>query len=130
MVDIVDPPAGVQDLLPAHGQLIPHAVSEARRFGQTETERNDYKHTIDHSIDVTGFSYNIPTFIGCQNKQTRSVESQRGTFSILMLHTECLSNTFCRVGPALCSAAAIGWNVVGGCWLLQCLGGADETVAQ
>ena len=36
MIDIVDPSAGVQDLLPAHGKLISNAVRETRRLGQTE----------------------------------------------------------------------------------------------
>ena len=44
MIDIVDPSAGVQDLLPAHGKFISNAVRKTCGLGQTETERtNDNK---------------------------------------------------------------------------------------
>ncbi len=42
MVDVVDAPGVVNDLLPAQGQLVTHTVRKALRLRQAETRRTEY----------------------------------------------------------------------------------------
>ena len=109
MIDIVDPSAGVQDLLPSHGQLISNAVRETRRLGQTENKErfNNKKFkniiAIDLSISVTGVSSRILTFVQRLPKQTNSIcESQRGTFQVLMMLHGMSEQNILQVGPQSC----------------------------
>ena len=42
MVDVVDPPGVVDDLLPSQRQLVPHTVSKALGLGEAETQGMDF----------------------------------------------------------------------------------------